>query len=196
MKVVDVSQNKIGSDGASALCAILARDIPLVEELYLDSNNISDGLQHIMTSSTAAAGRGLQHLKVLTACNNQIRNLGTLPHLPALSTLYLDRNPLGVGLTHSTLEKCTTLTTLSLSETCLNNLSRTCAILSSLSNLRNLSLQPTLLPPHARARGSRVRVAAATAAVAEVGADSPREFNPTRGEEFCVESGVRGARGG
>lgn len=49
VKVVDVSHNCIGSDGASSLGAIISREAPLIEELYLDSNRISDGIQR-MTS--------------------------------------------------------------------------------------------------------------------------------------------------
>jgi len=134
VRVVDVSQNKISSDGATALCTMLAvgvyffvsfcvwcahvrsrvhacvracvracvflrlnvevcafsvsvhqfhnhdmnphtsqRDMPLVLELYLDSNNISDGFQNILSSSSSSssssfpATHGLNHLKVSEA---------------------------------------------------------------------------------------------------------------------------------
>jgi len=46
--VVDVSSNKISSEGAATLCALLVRDMPFVEELYLDSNNISDGIENML----------------------------------------------------------------------------------------------------------------------------------------------------
>jgi hypothetical protein len=57
VRVVDVSQNRISGEGASALCALIARDMPMLEELYLDSNNISDTIQDMFP---AQSGRGGQ----------------------------------------------------------------------------------------------------------------------------------------
>jgi hypothetical protein len=133
------------------------------------------------------AGGGLPHLEVLTACNNKIRQLNTLPHLPSLHTLYLDRNPLGLGLAASALQY-TQLTSLSLSSAALNNLSRTCATLSMLSNLRELSLQPSSLARGARGSGltSRTRVAAAAAAAA---AASSRGIADASGDETNSDAG-------
>ena len=56
VRVVDISQNRLSGEGATALCAMLARDMPLVEELYLDSNNISDGIQYMLPSTAGVEG--------------------------------------------------------------------------------------------------------------------------------------------
>jgi len=199
VRVVDVSQNKISCDGATALCTMLARDMPLVLELYLDSNNISDGFQNILSSSSSSsscsfpATHGLNHLKILTACNNKICNLRALPHFPSLHTLFLDRNPLGLGLDSSALHNSTQLTSLSLSSATLNNLSRTCATLSILSNLRSLVLQPS---PRARvgARTGTVLSSRARIAVA-VAADASAAAGSSGGSSVCSSGGGGGGGG-
>ena len=32
---------------SAVLCELISREIPLVHELYLDSNNVSDAIQHM-----------------------------------------------------------------------------------------------------------------------------------------------------
>ena len=140
--VVDVSHNYLGSAGATALGAMLLRDFPFCEELYLDFNNVSDGIQHMFSGDGGGrTQRVLEYLKVLAATNNRIRTLRRLAPLPSLRTLFLDRNPLGPGLSDSAFSDCPQLTSLSLCSTTLNNLSRVRSALSLLTNLSSLWLQ-------------------------------------------------------
>ena len=140
--VVDVSHNYLGATGATALGTMLLRDFPFCEELYLDFNNVSDGIQHMFSGEGGGrTQRGLEYLKVLAATNNRIRTLRRLAPLPSLRTLFLDRNPLGPGLSDSAFSDCPQLTSLSLCSTTLNNLSRVRSALSLLTNLSSLWLQ-------------------------------------------------------
>ena len=186
--VVDVSHNYLGSAGATALGAMLLRDFPFCEELYLDFNNVSDGIQHMFSGEGGGrTQRVLEYLKVLAATNNRIRTLRRLAPLPSLRTLFLDRNPLGPGLSDSAFSDCPKLTSLSLCSTTLNNLSRVRAALSHLTNLSSLWLQSSTNNSPAYLAGAASGRASSRARARQIDEIAPLPSQHVDGRSWVVD---------